>query len=346
MYAAVLKGHGGPEQLEVREVDDPEVGPGEVLVSVAASSVNNTDIWSREGAYGNATDPNARTGWRGVPLGFPRVQGGDVAGTVVAEGAGVTGLAGSRVLVDCVMAYDGDGQAATPVALLGSERDGGLAELVVVPASRAYDMTGSPLSDEELACLPIAYGTAMGMLQRGDINAGETVVVTGASGGVGLAVVQLASALGVHVVAVTSGDKAAAVRSAGAGEVVDRRSSDLHAKVAAATGGPVDAVLDVVGGSDFTGWPGLLSAGGRIVVAGAIAGPVVTLDLRQLYLDQRRLVGSTMHTPDHFARLVELARAGAIRPVIAGRYTLADIHRGQAAFVAKEFVGKLVVVPS
>lgn len=314
-------------------------------MSVAASSVNNTDIWSREGAYGTATDPTALAGWRGVPLSFPRIQGGDIAGTVVAEGPGVAGLNGRRVLVDCVSVYSGDGQDATPVELLGSERDGGFAQFVAVPAGRVHDVTDSPLSDEELACLPIAYGTAMGMVERGCVSAGETVVVTGASGGVGLGAVQLAAAGGAEVTAVTSADKATAVLAAGARQVVDRQAGDVHSQVAAAVGRPVDAVLDVVGGGDFAGWSGLLGSGGRIVVAGAIAGPVVTLDLRQLYLDQRRIIGSTMHTPAHFSHLVELARSGAIHPVVAGRFPLSAIRQAQEEFAAKAFVGKLVVVP-
>jgi NADPH:quinone reductase-like Zn-dependent oxidoreductase len=346
MDAAVLTDHGGPDRLEVRkDVDDPLPQPGEVLVQVAASSVNNTDIWSREGAYGTATDPDALAGWRGVPLDFPRIQGGDIAGRIVAEGDGVTGLLGTRVVVDCVAGYDSDRRDASPVSLFGSERDGGFAGLVAVPADRVHDMTGSPLSDEELACLPIAYGTAMGMLQRGDVRAGETVVVTGASGGVGLAVVQLAHALGAEVVAVTSGDKAPDVLAAGAHHVADRRAGEVHQQVEQIAGGHVGAVLDVVGGPDFTGWSGLLDSGGRLVVVGAIAGPLVTVDLRQLYLDQRRIIGSTMHTPAHFDRLVDLARTGAVKPVVAETYALSDIRQAQQDFTAKGFVGKLVLRP-
>lgn len=131
---------------------------------------------------------------------------------------------------------------ADVVALLGSERDGGFAEAVTVDVAQVHDVSGSPLRDAELACLPIAYGTATGVLNRGRARSGECVVVTGASGGVG-----------------------------------------------------IDLVADVVAGELFTPWPGLVSRRGRIVVAGAIAGPVVPLDLRQLYLQQRMIIGSTMH---------------------------------------------------
>lgn len=345
MDAALLTGHGGPERLEIRhDVPVPQPAAGEVVVRVAASSVNNTDIWSREGAYGTADDPRAIAGWRGDPLGFPRIQGGDVAGVVVTEGDGVTGLAGTRVVVDCAL-YDGDGPDATPIGLLGSERDGGFAEYVAVDAARVHDMTTSPLSDEELACLPIAFGTAIGMIERGGVTSGDRVVVTGASGGVGAAAVQLLVAVGAHVIAVTSSDKAEQVRSLGARQIVVR-GGDVPARIIAEADGPVDAILDVVGGPDFGGLTGVLRSGGTLVVAGAIAGAVVTVDLRQVYLDQRRIIGSTMHTPASFARLVELARTGSIRPHIADTYPLDGLHRAQQAFAAKSFVGKLVIVPS
>lgn len=345
MRAALLTGHGGPDRIDVRhDVPVPSPTAGEVVVRVTASSVNNTDIWSREGAYGTADDPTAIAGWRGVPLSFPRIQGGDVAGVVVSEGDGVTGLAGKRVVVDCAL-YDANGSDATPIALLGSERDGGFAEYVAVDAARVHDMTTSPLTDEELACLPIAFGTAIGMIDRGGVTSGDRVVVTGASGGVGAAAVQLLAAIGAHVVAVTSSDKADQVRSLGAEQIVER-GDDVPARIMAEAGGPADAILDVVGGPDFGGLTGVLRSGGTLVVAGAIAGAVVTVDLRQVYLDQRRIVGSTMHTPASFARLVELARDGSIRPRIADTYPLDDLHLAQQTFSAKKFVGKLVIVPT
>lgn len=224
MAAAVLTRHGGADALEVRaDWPVPAAGSGEALVRVTAAAVNNTDIWTREGAYGLPGQPDAKAGWRG-PIDFPRVQGGDIAGLVVAVGADVPAeLVGRRVLVDPAI-YRDDGPNAPPVGLLGSEADGGFATYVAVPAAQAHDVTDSPLSDEELACLPVAYGTAMGMLERAEVRAGETVLVTGASGGVGLALVQLAAARGAEVVAVTGAVKAGAVKEAGATQVVSDRS--------------------------------------------------------------------------------------------------------------------------
>lgn len=346
MRAAVLTAHGDTSVLVIRDDHPrPAPGPGEVLIEVAASSINNTDVWSRLGSYGTAEDPEAVVGWRGVPLTFPRVQGGDVAGEVAELGDGVDrAWLGRRVLVDPAL-YDGDAPDATPVGLLGSERDGGFAELVAVDVAAVNDVTESPLTDAELACLPVAYGTALGMARRGGLGPGERVAVTGASGGVGLAVVQLASALGAEVVAVTTAEKTDQVRRAGAGDVIDRHDGDPATTARRIGLGPFDVLFDVVGGNGFGNWLGTLAAHGRIVVAGAIAGPVVSIDLRQVYLDQRRIVGSTMHSRSHFAELVELARQGTIRPVIAAELPLQDLHTAQETFLDKDHVGKIVVCP-
>lgn len=347
MRAAVLTGFGGPEVLEVREVPVPRPGPGELLVRVGAAGMNNTDLWTRQGAYGLPGRPGALAGWRG-PVEFPRIQGGDIAGEVVAAGETADdGWVGRRVLVDPAI-YDGPGPDANPVGLLGSEADGGFARYVAVPAARVHDMTSSPLDDAELACLPVAYGTAAGMLERAGVGAGETVLVTGASGGVGLALVQLAAARDARVVALTAPGKAELVREAGAREVVARDADpDAVARaVAGAAPDGLDAVADVVGGPLLPALLPTVRDGGRWVVAGAVAGPEVGLDLRRLYLHNIALIGSSMHTPAHFARLAADAAAGRVVPRVAERHDLADIHAAQASFARSAHVGKIVLIPS
>jgi NADPH:quinone reductase-like Zn-dependent oxidoreductase len=336
----VLTRFGGPEALEVREVPDPTPGDGQVLVRVTAAAVNNTDIWTREGAYGTSEDPEAKAGWRG-PIDFPRIQGGDIVGVVEAPAAGVDpSVVGRRVLVDPAF-YDAEDH---PVGLLGSEADGGFAERVVVEEARVHDVSDSPLSDEELACLPIAYGTAMGMLERGGIRADETVLVTGASGGVGIALVQLARARGAHVVAMTSEAKAGGVVQAGATVAIDRnRPVDTALRQVAPEG--LTAVLDVVGGQILLDVLPHLRDGARWVIAGALGGHTVAIDLRRLYLHNIAIVGSSMHTPRHFDLLAAEARRGNIRPPIAATYDLADIHEAQEAFAGRDHVGKIVLRP-
>jgi NADPH:quinone reductase-like Zn-dependent oxidoreductase len=344
MRAVLLTRHGGPDALEYREdVADPEPGPGEVRVRVRAASLNNTDIWTREGAYGAADDPDARNGWRREPFVFPRIQGADVAGEIDAVGAGVPATRiGERVLVD-PMIYDGDERALVVTDYLGSERDGGFAELVTVPAGNAHPVTGD-LDDAELASLPTAATTAMRMLGRAGLTRGETVLVTGASGGVGSAAVQIAVDHGARVVAVAGEAKHVALRALGADVVVDR-DADLRTALPAHGVDAVDVVADVVAGKAFGDLLQVLAPLGRYVVAGAIAGPVVETDLRTVYLNQLTLVGSSFGTHADFAAVVDLANRGALRPLVAGRYGLADLGRAQADFVAKDFVGKLVVLP-
>lgn len=322
----------------------PRPGPGEVIVRVRAAGCNNTDLWTREGSYGAAEDPDIKTGWLG-PLAFPRIQGADVAGTVVAGGdATSAGLVGTRVLVDPAL-YDGPGPDAHPADVLGSERDGGFAEYVVVPSVRAHSVDGSPLTDVELAALPIAYGTALGMLERGSVLDGHTVLVTGASGGVGLAAVQLARSRGARVVAVCSGVKGEAVRSAGADAVVDRRRGQVLADAAAAAPEGYDVVVDVAAGAALGPGLGLLKAGGRWVVAGALDGWAVSIDVRRLYLANLSLVGSTMHTPRIFEQLVGIARRGDVSPVVAATFPLGEVRAAQEQLARRRHVGKVIVVP-
>ncbi|MGW7286419.1 zinc-binding dehydrogenase [Streptomyces sp. NPDC054847] len=347
MTAAVLYRHGGPEALELRtDWPLPSVGPGQVLVRVGATAVNNTDVWTREGAYGLHGRPEAKAGWRGG-VNFPRIQGGDIAGVITAAAADVPdSWVGRRVLVDPAFYADAR-EDAVPVGLLGSEADGGFASYVAVDAARVHDMSASPLSDQELAALPVAYGTAMGMLERSRIRSGETVLVTGASGGVGLALVQLAAARGARVVALTSRSKAAALQEAGA-EVCVFRETDpvaLRRRLEAVAPEGLDAVADVAGGPWLEQFLPSLRDGARWVIAGAVAGPVVTFDLRRLYLHNLSLIGSSMHTRAHFASLADLARAGTVRPRIAGSYRLTDIHAAQDEFRRGTHVGKIIIVP-
>jgi NADPH:quinone reductase-like Zn-dependent oxidoreductase len=340
MRAMVTTRHGGPDAMELREVPVPRPAPGEVLVRVTAAGCNNTDLWTREGAYGT----DEPSGWKG-PLGFPRIQGGDVAGTVAAVGDGSDpALAGARVLVDPAL-YDGPGDDALVADVLGSERDGGFAEYCVVPADVVHRLDGSPLTDVELGALPIAYGTALGMLERGGVGEGHAVLVTGASGGVGLAAVQLAVARGARVVGVCSAAKAQAVLDAGAHDVVDRGRGSVVADVRDVVPGGIDVAVDLVAGPVLAEGVSLLRPGGRWVVAGALGGHRVELDVRQVYLANRALVGSTMHTPAVFRRLVAMARRGEVRPVIAATYALEDLHRAQADLASRTLVGKLVVTP-
>lgn len=348
MAAVQLTGHGGPEKLVYRtDVKVPWPAPSEVLVKVTACGMNNTDVWVRQGAYGTEEDAAAVSTWRrqGNTLTFPRIQGTDTVGNIIAVGEGVSSARiGERVMVDFSI-YNRDDDSLTDIDYMGHGRDGGYAEYQTVPAENAH-VVATDLTDVELATFCCAYLTGQQMLERAALRAGERVLVTGASGGVGSGIVQLARARGAIPYAVVGKGKEQAVLDIGAEAVITRGVTDLPAAVNDATGGqPIDVVADLVGGAIFNDLLRILRPEGRYTTAGAIAGPVVRLDLRTMYLKQLQLHGSSQGTRHDFRRIVRYIEEKKIRPLVGGVYKLSDFHRAQADFIAKDFVGKLVVVP-
>ena len=352
MKAVLLKGNGGFDQLEYREdVAAPVPAAGEVLIRVGAAGINNTDVNTRTGWYSKSVTAGSGSGtrhaelsredsaWTGLPLAFPRIQGADACGRIVAVGSGVDPTrVGERVLVDPVLRTPG----APPfdATYFGSDRDGAFAEFATVPEANACRIA-SELSDVELASFPCAYGAAENMLTRAAVRAGETVLVTGASGGVGSAAVQLAQRRGAAVLALASTSKAAAVAKIGADAVLSR-DTDL---VAALGRESVDVVVDVVGGRQFPQLLKVLRRGGRYAVAGAISGPMVELDLRTLYLKDLTMLGCTILEPEVFRNLIGYIERGEIEPILSATYPLRAIVDAQTAFLAKLHVGKIVLVP-
>lgn len=339
MSGVVLTGHGGPDRLVWRDdLPVPRPGPGDVVVRVAAAAVNNTDINTRVGWYSKGDADPEDASWAGVPLRFPLIQGIDACGRIAAVGAGVDpARLGERVLIEPCL-REAEGRALPAPWYLGSECDGGFAQYTRVAARHAHRID-SKLSDAELASFPCSYSTAENMLTRAGVGPQDRVLVTGASGGVGSAAVQLARARGATVLAVTSASKAALLHDLGAAQVVDR-----DADPAAILGrDSVDVVIDLVGGPS---WPALLDVlrpGGRYAVSGAIAGPMVTLDLRTLYLKDLSLLGCTMLGDGVFPNLVGRIERGEIAPLVAASYPLQRITDAQAAFAAKAHVGKIVL---
>jgi len=339
MRGVALTGHGGPECLEWREdLTRPEPMAGEVLIRVAAAGVNNTDINTRVGWYSKGDNDADDASWAGAPLRFPRIQGIDACGHIVAVGDGVdASRIGERVLVEPCLT-EARGKPLERPWFFGSECDGAFAEYCAVAARHAYAVD-SPLSDVELASFPCSYSTAENMLTRTRLRAGETVLITGASGGVGSAAVQLAKARGAYVAAVTSAGKAQSLRDLGADVVVDRDADYVQALGADS----VDVVIDLVAGDK---WPGLLDVlrpKGRYAVSGAVGGPLVTLDVRTLYLKDLSFYGCTVLEPDVFGNLVKLIEKGAIKPLVAATYPLRQISAAQDAFADKNYTGKIVL---
>ncbi len=348
MSGMVLTGHGGLDCLDWRkDLRVPDIKPEQVLIKVGAAAVNNTDINTRTGwysksvrgdtaaaaseGYGGQTDADG--GWSGA-IQFPRIQGADCCGTIAAVGENVSSdRIGQRVLIRSMQVPKAE-FAHLPLVTFGSEMDGGFAEYAVAYADQSLAISSS-LSDIELASFPCAYSTAEGMIQRCSLGA-ERVLITGASGGVGSAAIQLAKRRGAHVTAITTPEKANELKEIGADEIVGRDDN--------IEGAAFDVVLDLVGGPKFPSLIDGLKGGGRYAVAGAIAGPIVELDLRTLYLKDLSFFGCTRQEPKVFEDLVGYIERGEIRPVIAKTFALKDMREAQEAFLSKQFVGKIGLV--
>ena len=350
MKAVVTTGNGGYEKLVYRDVPVPEHGPGEVLVRVLAAGVNNNEINTRLGWYSANvttgtqaaadTEDNARQdgGWdKATP--FPFIQGTDCSGEVVSSGgAAHAHLIGRRILVRACMRTRGFDSLDN--VWMGSDFDGAFAEFVKVPASEVFPVECG-WTDAELATIPCAYGTAENMLQRAKLRAGETVLITGASGGVGSAVIQLARRRGAQVIAVTSPDKVDALRALGCDTVLER-SQDL---VKALGERSVHLVVDNVAGERFSQLLKLLRRGGRYVSSGAIGGPIVSFDMRDFYLKDLTFIGCTAWDEPVFPSLVAYIERGEITPLLASTFPLERIADAQREFMRKRHVGNLVLIP-
>ncbi|NOD64021.1 zinc-binding dehydrogenase [Ruegeria sp. HKCCD6109] len=354
MKAMVTMGHGGLEQMVLHDNwPRPEPVIGEVLIKVAACGLNNTDVNTRSGWY-SKTVTDATTGgafeevgeddptWGGNPITFPRIQGADICGHIVAVGEGVDPRRiGERVITDGWLRDPNDPENMDKTGYYGSERDGGFAEYATTLAVNAVPIT-SDLSDAELATFSCSYSTAEGMLTRANVTDRDTVLVPGASGGVGGALVQLAKRRGARVIAMASEAKHADVARLGPDVILPRGPKDLRDVLGEEK---ITVVADVVGGSYWPNLIDILERGGRYTCSGAIAGPMVEFDLRTFYLRDLTFTGSTVIDPQVMRNLVGYIEAGEIKPALAATYPLEELREAQAAFIAKEHTGNIVVIP-
>lgn len=355
MKAVLTLGNGGYEQLDYRDVPIPRPGAGEVLVQVLAAGVNNTEINTRLGWYSSSvksgteslsTDDSSKGmakeqadgGWNEATP-FPFIQGTDCCGNVVATGAGVgQDLIGERILIrSCIRS---DGWDSLENIWIASDFDGAFAQFVKVAASEVFPVR-CDWSDAELGTIPCAYGTSENMLHRTDVKAGDHVLVAGASGGVGSAVVQLAKRRGAIVTAIVGKAKMEQVRAIGADHVIER-GADIVESLGEKT---VDVVVDNVGGPSFPGMLKVMKRGGRFTTSGAIAGPIVELDMRDLYLKDLTLVGCTAWDQPVFPNLITYIEKGEIQPLLAKTFALENIVDAQKEFTEKKHVGKFVLLP-
>jgi alcohol dehydrogenase len=326
MHAAVIREHGGPDVLELREVERPEPGPGEILVRVGACALNHLDIF-------------VRRGMPGIHFTFPHISGGDIAGWVEAAGSQVgEHLVGSSVLLDPIV----NGHA------LGEGPWGGLAEYVVVPAENAIPIEGSEVDLKRFAALPIAYGTAYRMLvTRAQLQPGETIVILGAAGGVGVACVQFAKRIGAKVIACSSSDdKLERLRMLGADDTINTTRDDFSRRVWDLTGKTgADLVVDYNGKETWQGSIRCTRQGGRLITCGATTGYEAVTDLRYVWTRELTILGSDGWTRDDLRIIVDLVRRGEIEPVIHHVFPLSRIREAEAELEERRTFGKVVVVP-
>jgi len=357
MMAVVTLGNGGYDKLDYTSVPRPVPGEGEVLLRVLAAGCNNTDVNLRLGWYSKsvqgATSETAQamdgehkddSGWDGKNP-FPIIQGCDACCRVVGVGQGVgDGLLGRRCLIRPCQRTKGFGSLDS--VWMGSNINGAFAQFVVAPVSEVFPVECA-WSDAELGSIPCAYGTAEGMLIKASLTPGDHVLVPGASGGVGSAVVQLSKIRGAKVTAIVGSEsKVELVRRIGADEViVSRHGQGGWEEAMASLRGTVNVVVDNVGGPGFPDLIDCLARSGRYVTSGAISGPIVALDLRTLYLMDLTFLGSTTWEEATMPNLVKYIEAGQLKPVVAATFPLSDIVSAQEQFLTKKHVGKIVLIP-
>lgn len=361
MAAMLLTGHGDIDKLAYhQDVPTPTPARDEVLVQVTATAKNNTDRKAREGLY-PTKDKGDVTSFQigGSPtLTFPRIQGADVVGRVVAVGDGVEAeRIGQRGLLDFNLYADERRDINLTPDYYGHGADGGFAEYIAVPADQFHTVDNPELADAELAAMGMcSYQTALHMLNAAGVKAGERVLVTGASGGVGSALIQLCRVMGATPYALSQQDKAPALLELGAEAVLDRSTmQDFTDRVRAVTEDqPIDAVMDLVGGemthhfidtmifdmSRRESYP-------RLSIAGASGGNVSEVLWTRIYLYQVQIFGVSHGTREEAEQLVAWIRRGALKPVLHAAFKLSELHDAESYFVdrSSNYVGKIVIVP-
>ncbi|WP_417696571.1 alcohol dehydrogenase family protein [Psychromonas sp.] len=355
MKAVVTTGNGGYDKLDYRDVPLPTPSAGEVLVQVLAAGVNNTEINTRLGWYSskvtqgtenltsnedemNDAAETADGGWNDSTP-FPFIQGTDCCGRVVAVGEGIdSALIGQRILIrSCIRS---NGWDSLENIWMASDFDGAFAQFVNIAASEVFPVD-CDWSDAELGTIPCAYGTAENMIHRAGVDQNSHVLVAGASGGVGSAVVQLCKRRGAKVTAIAGKSKIDQVKALGADTVIERNDSVLEFLGEKS----IDVVIDNVAGDAFPEMTEVLKRGGRYASSGAIAGPMVNLDMRTMYLKDLTLIGCTAWDEPVFPNLIGYIERGEIKPLLAKSFPLSEIEQAQREFTEKHHVGKFVLLP-
>lgn len=341
MKAVHFHEFGDADVLRLEEVPVPTPAPGQVLVRVGACALNYLDIWSRRGQ----PRPTSH---------LPHIPGCDVAGEVAELGPGVTGVtAGDRVMINpglscgrCPACLSGRDNLCRHYGVLGVATPGGYAEYVVVPAANLVPMPAD-LDFVDAAAIPLVFITAWHMLDRAQLAMGETVLVMGASGGVGTAAVQLARLRGARVLAVAGGsEKASRVKALGADAVIDHKTEDISQRVKELTGGSgADVVVESVGEAVWNTAMRCMGRRARLVTCGATSGPRVQVDLRHLFAKHQTMVGTYMGSKADLWAMLPYIEDGQIKAVVDRSLPLSEAAQAHTIVENRAHVGKVVLVP-
>ena len=341
MRALALTAVGGPEHLALLELPAPLLrAPDDVLIRIRTAALNRLDLF-------------VVGGLPGVDYNLPLIVGADGAGVVEAVGAAVRDIApGDRVMLNpglscggCDCCCAGDEPLCPHFRVLGEHRPGTLAEYIVVPAANVGRVPAQ-MPWDQAAAFSLAALTAWRMLTtRAAVRAGETVLVWGVGGGVGMAALQIGLHLGARVIATSSkADALTLARAQGAAAALDHTAADVVAEVRRLTDGRgADVVVDSVGERTWVDSLRALRRGGRLVTCGATTGPHVALDLRKLFWHRWTLLGSTLGSRREYAEIVRLAHEGHLWPVVEPAVPLADAPAAFARLARGEQHGKLVI---
>jgi NADPH:quinone reductase-like Zn-dependent oxidoreductase len=315
---------GGPDVLRYEDVPDPEPAEGQVLVRLAAASLNHLDVW-------------VRMGLPSVPK--PRILGADGAGVVEALGTGVDGFAvGDRVVINPGLEH------GRTISVLGEHSDGTHCELIVVDATQVFALDDA-LTFEQAAAFPLVYETAYRMLvTRADVQPGEWVLIWGIGGGVATAAFEICRALGARTI-VTSGndEKLAHVLTWGADAAVNHHTGDVVATVKEATGAGADIVIETVGEATWARSLAAVAPAGRVAVCGATSGPNPPAALHRFWWKQLTVLGSSMGSRADFLGAYDLVRSGRARVHVDTVIPLADSRAAHERLEAGAQLGKIVL---
>lgn len=340
MRASVLYEHGGRDVLQIADLPVPEPGRGQVRLQMKTAALNRLDLWVREG-------------WKGLNLHMPHVTCADGAGVVDALGEGVTNVqVGDRVGInptivdeDCILLNGGE-HACLDIAIMGEHAPGVAAEYVIVPARNVIKLPDH-IGFVESAAAGLVYVTAWhSLIVSGKLQAGESVLIVGAGGGVNTASIQIAKLAGCKVYVVGStAEKCAQAQALGADVTIDRSSVENWSKelFRLTNKQGVDVVVDNVGQATMFDSIRSVKRGGRILIVGNTSGPMFNLDLRYLFSKQISLIGSSMGTTEDFRRVMQMVFDGSLKPAVSTVLPLSDIREGHRLLEEGNVFGKVVV---